>query len=126
MKYLLPLAFPVALALLSSGCSKTGEGVSAADTTFTVNLSVKGLDSGMFLMFYRSGEERKSDTIRLVTGAGKISGLVKSPVRAYLQRIQPPGYDMLPFYLENGSISITGVMDSIYKATVTGTISNEL
>ncbi|MFM7195498.1 MAG: redoxin domain-containing protein, partial [Bacteroidota bacterium] len=119
-------AFPVVLALLSSGCSKTGEAVSAADTTFTVNLSVKGLDSGMFLMFYRSGEERKSDTIRLVSGAGTISGQVQSPVRAYLQRIQPPGYDMLPFYLENGSISITGVMDSIYKATVTGTISNEL
>ena len=126
MKYLIPIVLPVAFALLSSGCSNTGGSARTADTTFSVSLSVKGIDSGMFLLFYKQGEEQRSDTIRLVAGAGTLTGSIKSPARAYLQRIQPPGYDLLPFYLEHGSISITGVADSMYNATVTGTLSNDL
>ncbi len=123
--FFLPL-LSVLLALLIPACSTRKESERPADTTFTISLSVKGLDSGMFIVFYRMEGNRKSDTIVVKNGSGSFNGRMPMTVRAILQRLQPPGYDMVQFYLENGSINISGTLDSLDHAVVTGTPSNEL
>jgi len=126
MRKILLLLFPLALVLLFFSCKTTGDQSGSRDTTYTVSFSVKGLDSGLYMLFYTSEGKRKSDSVKIVNGQGTIKGSVPMPVRAYLQRIFPTGYDMLPFYLENGSIAVVGALDSMNIASVSGTATNEL
>ncbi len=126
MRFFLFLIVPVYLAVVATGCSSHSEPAQAADTTFTVSVKVKGLDSGLYILYYTTAGNRKADSIRIIKGQGTLSGKVPAAVRAYLQRAMPPGYDMLPLYLENGSISISGALDSMSNAKVTGTTTNQL
>ena len=77
-------------------------------------------------MFYSQAGVRTSDTILIKKGLGSVSGQVSGTVRAYLQRIQPAGYDLVQFYLENGIIRISGTLDSMDRGVIVGTPSNEL
>ena len=111
---------------LIPGCSSKKQTGNAADSTFTVSMLVKNLDSGSFVMFYSQAGVRTSDTILIKKGLGSVSGQVSGTVRAYLQRIQPAGYDLVQFYLENGIIRISGTLDSMDRGVIVGTPSNEL
>jgi peroxiredoxin len=126
MRLLLFLCVPVYVAFFTAGCSGKGKQAQVADSTFTVSLNVKGLDSGLYVLYYTTEGKRKADSIRIIQGQGVLTGKVPAAVRAYLQRAVPPGYDMLPLYLENGSINISGALDSMSNAKVTGTPTNQL
>jgi peroxiredoxin len=111
------------LSLLGTSCQRPSE-VAAADTTYTITVAVKGLDTGTLILFYRDKGERKQDTARSTNGVYTFQGKSAEPKRGYLRidglRAQP-----LAFYLENGKINIDAIKDSLSQATVAGTRTNE-
>ncbi len=117
------VAIVLVLSLLGTSCQRPGE-TAAQDTTYTLTVALKGLDTGSLVLFYRDGEERKQDTARSTTGVYSFSGKADEPKRAYL-RIDGVRAPSLSFYLENGKIAITGVKDSLSEATVSGTVTND-
>ncbi len=96
----------------------------AVDTTYTVNVTLRGLDSGTLLLTYQSNGEYVSDTARSTTGQYVFTGKSAEPRKAYLQ-IKDARVRSLAFYLENGKITILASRDSLANGTVTGTTTNE-
>lgn len=126
MRLSIIFVIPVVFVFVTGACNFSTERSSVTDTTYTLSVSVKGLDSGLFILYYKYEGVRKADSLWIRNGSGTIKGRMPNPVRAYLQRIEPQGYDMLPLYLENGTIQVAGVLDSMSAAKVGGTASNEL
>ncbi len=95
------------------------------DTTYTVTISLKGLDSGALLMSYRIGEDRKTDSAKSTSGVYIFSGKADEPRKARLSIMGDENHDFLEFYLENGRIEISASKDSLTNATAVGTKAND-
>lgn len=115
----------VALLLESSLSSCSGPSKeTAADTTFTVTVSMAGLDTGTLLLTHRQDDRYVTDSARSTNGTYEFKGKVIEPVKSYL-RIQGQRGQILWLYLENGRISIAASKDSLSKGVVAGSPSNE-
>ena len=126
MKYIFPSALTVIFAaLFLCSCDfKGSQEANAIDTTYTVNITMKGLDSGTLVIFFQDGDEWKSDSARNTNGKYVFKGKATEPKRASLQVKGDETYDNMTFYLENGTIEINAVKDSLSKAFPTGTQTN--
>ncbi len=113
--------FAVALNL---SCSSPDGKQAAADTTYTVTVALKGLDTGTMLLYYRLGDERKTDSAKSVNGQYVFTGKTAEPLQATL-RIQGDKKSYYMFYLENGTIAIQASKDSLSEAKITGGRCNE-
>lgn len=111
------------LSLLGTSCQRPAE-VAAVDTTYTVTIAVRGLDTGALILSYREGEQRKMDTARSTNGIYSFEGKSEEPKRAYL-RVEGLRAPSLAFFLENGKISIEATKDSLWEGSVSGTRTNE-
>ncbi len=115
--------FALAFLVSCTNSSKQQEAV-VVDTTYSVRITMKGLDSGMLLMSYRMGEDRKTDSAKSTTGVYAFSGKADEPRKASLRVMGDESNDYLQFYLENGKIEISAAKDSLSTADVAGTKTN--
>jgi len=107
-----------------SSCNMRGE-EAVADTTFTVTVTMQGLDSGILLLTHRQADAYVTDSARSKNAIYEFKGKVDEPVKSYL-RIAGLRGQSLSFYLENGRINITASKDSLSKGDVSGTPCNEV
>ncbi len=116
---------PFALSFLLS-CTNSNKQLEAVvvDTTYTVTISMKGLDTGVLLMSYRVGEDRKTDSAKSTTGVYAFRGKTDEARKATLRVMGDESYDFMQFYLENGQIEIGAVKDSLSKGVAVGTKTN--
>jgi peroxiredoxin len=113
----------VTFSLFTTSCQGPGDEHAARDTTYTIAVAMRGLDTGMLILSYREGEERKSDSASSTSGRYEFTGKSDEPRRGYL-RIAGERGPSLAFYLENGRISVQAHRDSLPDGIVSGTISN--
>jgi peroxiredoxin len=91
---------------------------------FTVNGKIEGADSITFLLQKReAGKTVTIDSVFSKKGSFKMSGTVKYPDLVQIVA-KEPRY-RISFYIENSAISITGKLDSLYNAKITGSKTQE-
>lgn len=116
--------FMIFLSLLNLSCQGPGDRQAARDTTYTVTVAMRGLDSGTLILAYRQGEERKSDSASSTNGLYTFEGRSDEPKRGYL-RVSGERGPSLALYLENGRIAVQAHRDSLAEGTASGTLSND-
>jgi peroxiredoxin len=100
-----------------------------AQNSFTVQgkIGPKAAPSMVFLNYYQEGKPVK-DSVMLQQGQFSFKGKVNSPSEAIIsvkeQGAKQAGGDEITFYLENSKITISS-MDSLWKATVKGSKTND-
>ncbi|SFO85553.1 Peroxiredoxin [Chitinophaga sp. YR627] len=100
-----------------------------AQNSFTVQgkIGPKATPSMVFLNYYQEGKPVK-DSVMLQKGQFSFKGKVNSPSEAIIsvkeQGAKQAGGDEITFYLENSKITISS-MDSLWKATVKGSKTND-
>ncbi len=94
----------------------------SSEPKYTVTGTLDGADSGMVVLQIRTnGEIKVIDSANLKNNAFKMEGFVEYPQMVTLSmKGERRG---LPFFLENSKITISGSIDSLEKASVTGSLS---
>ncbi len=126
MKDFLSLCFVLSvfsLTLLIGSCTNRSDRA-AIDTTYTITVTVKGLDSGTLILNYSGEREAMNDTARSTTGVYTFNGKSPEPKRAWL-RIEGVQQPSLVFFMENGKIEVRAQRDSLKKSKVSGTKTND-
>ncbi|MFY9152041.1 MAG: TlpA disulfide reductase family protein [Prolixibacteraceae bacterium] len=91
---------------------------------YVINLKIAGSQGTAFLSQRIKGDWVNLDSAVIEDGACHFSGTVKNPEVYYLGLSSVN--DKLPFFIENSEISITGVVDSLTSAKVSGgSVQNE-
>ena len=124
MKYFSFFLFCLASTWLITSCEPGEKNSKPIDTTYHVNVSIKGLDTATVVMSYDVNGEYKRDSAKSVNGTFTFDGKAPEPKLAYLRVLKAARFDQLSFYLENGNINITAAKDSLSKASVQGTPLN--
>ncbi len=93
--------------------------------TFKIEGKLTGIENGkVYLQNIRDGRPNPVDTADITAGAFKFEGKVDSPE---LYFVIVDGHQMpVVLFAENGKISIEGSVDSLDKATVSGSKSHDL
>ena len=91
--------------------------------TYKVNVKLASAEGHAFLSQRIKGEWIKLDSLLLDKGVCQFTGVVDNPAIWYLS--VGNSKDKLPFFMENSSISITGSMDSLALAKVTGSMVHD-
>jgi peroxiredoxin len=116
------LAILIAGTVLASSChSGSGTG-SAIDSSYTVTGTIKGADSGWALLRRpQAGSNQMTvDTAKIVSGRFTFTGSTMEPIFCMLTiKDAPPSYPAA-FYVEPGTTSLTGVLDSLKDTHVSG------
>lgn len=123
------LQFFVGASLLvaASACNGGGSGAgSGGDSSYVINGTIKGLDSGwIMLVTYPDGEHEKKDSAQVQQGKFMLKGKADDPSLAYLAFKNGDYNNVASFYLENGVFSLTAGKDSLASADVKGGASQE-
>jgi peroxiredoxin len=85
---------------------------------FTLTGKITGLDSGEIYLSHRSIDSLITDTIQLKNGEFSFAGNTSEPVMYSLNIASDP--QELDFFVDNSAIQIAASVDSLDKATVTG------
>ncbi|HRB73111.1 TlpA disulfide reductase family protein [Flavobacterium sp. WV_118_3] len=95
------------------------------DNGFTISGEAKGVDNDKMVIIATQSElgPISKDTVKIKDGKFEFKGIADKPEFCFL-RIQDIG-DMVPFILENGTIKVDFVKDSIRNSRVTGTVTND-
>ncbi|HRP56797.1 TlpA disulfide reductase family protein [Agriterribacter sp.] len=119
-KLFVALMFSVIL----SSCADKGK--SPGDTSYLLTGNIAGLDSGWAYLYHPEKEQEIPDSAKIVNAGFEFKGNAAYPEFVLL------GYDQngqkkfpLGFFLENGKITINGSVDSLYKADINGSDSQE-
>jgi len=91
---------------------------------YTITGNIEGADSVTFLIQKRdAGRIITIDSAFSKTGSFRMSGSVEYP--DLVQLVAKDQRYRVSFYLENASINITGTLDSLYKADITGSKTHD-
>jgi len=91
---------------------------------YQLKVKLAGAQGEVYLNQRIKGEWIKLDSAQMVNGECQFSGVVKNPDVYYLSIGEKN--EKLPVFVENAAISITGSVDSLNKASITGSkIQNE-
>ncbi len=96
--------------------------------TYTLSGTISGLDSGavyMFSMFNMEGIEEEPDTTVLVNGSFTFSGAIDEPRFVFLSLGDDIPHQPLGLFLEEGTIEVQASLDSLQKATVKGSATQD-
>lgn len=112
------LIFAALFACLFSACTQT--------PTYQVTATIEGWNEGTVYLKQRvAGEWVTADSSQITDGSWKMSGTVETPDLYYL--IHNENYrNALPFFLENGSITISGDAEKIQESIVTGSKTQDV
>lgn len=95
----------------------------AADTTFLVTGKLTGIKSGtIFLNVY--GDQEQKLTSKIVDGSFSFKGFIQKPVQAFLT-LRDNERDYLNFYLESGTIQISGTGRPMKDLVVSNSALND-
>ena len=86
--------------------------------SYKVNVKLTAAEGKAYLSQRMKGEWVKLDSAELDNGNCQFKGVVKTPDICYLSVSNSK--EKLPFLIENSALSITGSLDSLTKAKVTG------
>jgi len=107
--------FLIALVFGAFSCIKT--------PSYKVNVKLSNAEGEAFLSQKIKGGWEKIDSSALVNGECQFKGIVKNPDIYYLS--VGASKEKLPFFIENASISIYGIVDSITSAHVAGSLVHD-
>lgn len=118
-KILLVLSlFFILVSCSNNGKSAKGEN---GDATYILKGSVIGLDSGWAYLYHPEKDQQIPDSVKISNGSFEFKGTANHPEFVLL------GYDQfgqkrfpLGFFLEGGNISLNGTVDSLHKAEIKG------
>ena len=86
--------------------------------------NIEGLKDGMiYLSSADKNSLNKIDSVKAVGGTFSFTGSVELPEVRYIQ-LSPR--EIIPFFVENSSISVTGSLDSLNKVVITGSETNDI
>lgn len=91
--------------------------------SYKVNVKMTAAEGKAYLSQRIKGEWVKLDSEELKSGSCQFKGVVKNPDICYLSVSNSK--EKLPFFIENSSLSITGSLDSLTKAKVTGSMVHD-
>jgi len=91
--------------------------------SYKVNVNIRGAEGKAFLSQHIRDKWVKLDSVQLQDGRCQFKGIVKNPDVYYL--ILGNRKEKLPIFVENSVISITGAVDSIYKAKISGSLVHD-
>jgi peroxiredoxin len=109
----------IALAIIMVSCNQTKNG-------YTISGTANGMENGkkVFIQVMDENNAPTSiDTAVVTNGKFEFKGDIKEVDLAYIK------FDMdgsMPFFLEEGTITVNYVKDSVHKSTVSGTYNNDL
>lgn len=117
-------------AFILSSCADKGRSASGenspGDTSYLLTGNIQGLDSGWAYLYHAEKNGEIPDSARIVNGSFEFKGNAAQPEFALL------GYDQngqkkfpLGFFLEGGKMTIKGSLDSLYKADINGSATQE-
>ena len=104
--------FLMALILIVSACNQT--------PSYKVSVKIDAAKGKAFLSQRIKGEWVQLDSAEMRNGECQFKGVVKNPEVWYLS--VSPQKEKLPFFIQNSVISITGSIDSLTSAKVTGSL----
>ena len=111
------------------GCQSPNsqKAIATTDSTYTINGKISGLDTGWIYLFNRQTEPRKLDSAKINNGSFTFSGKADSPQFCLLgvTNAEHEKEYRLGFFVENGHMNISGKKDSIDKATITGSSTED-
>jgi len=102
-------------------------GIAACSTkpSYQVKLKIATAEGKAYLSKRINGDWVKVDSVTLIKGEGVFQGVVKNPEIYYL--VLGSKKEKLPFFIENSMISVSGSVDSLMNAKVTGSkVQDEL
>lgn len=104
--------------LISQGCNERSEG-------YVITGNISGIEHDtVFLREYKGkGVYITHDSALIENGSFRMSGSVEYPKRVILNFAQKRGG--MTFWIENSDISITADADSLYNASVTGSVTDD-
>ena len=118
--------------VIMASCNSNGKtgnsSVHSGDSSFVLNGTINGLDSGLVILFnVQKGEEAEPDTAKIIKGHFEFKGYAAEPQLAFLALTQQDGprQPPLPVYLEAGEIKVDGPKDSLFTAKVTGSAAQK-
>lgn len=95
----------------------------APKDSFTINGNIQGIKDPYVFFQWRGIDSVHRDSTAVANGKFIFKGKVPNPEMAVIYLKDNKGY--VQFFLENGDININGVADSMNKATVTGSQSQD-
>ncbi len=95
----------------------------APKDSFTITGNIPGIKDPYVFFQYRAIDSLHIDSTAVAGGKFTFKGKVANPEMAVIFLKESKGY--VQFFLENADIQITGVADSMNKATVTGSLSQD-
>jgi thiol-disulfide isomerase/thioredoxin len=125
MKYLSFIIVP-GLAIIAFGCQSHGSGKSgpgASDSAYTLTGKIEGVDSGWIYLLHRQSEgDNNMDSARINAGKFLFTGRAATPEFCNLGLLQEGGKAFqYGFFLQNGTLNLTGNKDSLYAAQIVTT-----
>ena len=125
-KLLIVLSFAFILASCADKGKTAGGEKEKGDSTFLLTGNINGLDSGWAYLYHPEKQQQIPDSAKIVNGSFTFKGNAVRPEFVLL------GYDQqgqkkfpLGFFLEGGEITVKGTVDSLYKADITGSSTQE-
>lgn len=90
---------------------------------YVVNVSISGAEGIAYLSQRVKGEWVKLDSAMLEKGIGTFKGVVKNPEMVYFSL--GASKEKLPFFIENSTIALSGVLDSLANVKVSGSVTHD-
>lgn len=118
--------------VIMASCSSNGKtgntSANPGDSSYVLNGTINGLDSGLIILFNtQKGEEAEPDTAKINKGHFEFKGYAAEPQLAFLALVaqEGPRQPPLPVYLEAGEIKVDGPKDSLFTAKITGSAAQK-
>jgi thiol-disulfide isomerase/thioredoxin len=101
--------------------------IATSDSTYTITGKISGLDTGWIYLLNRQSEPRQFDSVRVNNGIFTFTGKADSPQFCLLgiPNAEHEKEYRLGFFVENGQMNISGKKDSIDKASITGSATED-
>ena len=115
-----------AIALISSCQSPNSKKTTTTDSTYTVVGKIAGLDSGWVYLRHSESIDRNIDSVRIDSGFFTFKGKSTNPEFCLLGIPNNGRKEFrLGFFIQNAPIKISGIKDSIWDASITGSATQD-
>ena len=106
----------LSLLMISAGCNNT-------KTPFVLTGTIEGITDGEIIMSNPQNSEFLPDTAIIKNGKFEFRGDIPEPDMYFLEIPEKEAF--LSFYAENSKMTMSGSIDSLYNATITGSKIND-
>ncbi|HET6254349.1 MAG TPA: TlpA disulfide reductase family protein [Puia sp.] len=110
----------IALGLWGRPVAHPPSGTVSADSTYTLQGKISGLDSGWVYLYHP--EDGPTDSMKMSHGQFRLTGKVIEPEYCHLGFMKPDGTHLFstPFFLQSGTLDVTGNKNSMNNLSYSG------